>query len=323
MKKIHLFSYILLTLILNDPISGKLGSNIICRFSQSNRTTYWTGEFISDIIECTNADRQELKLKRIDFELIGRLGYKYVSGTRNSGMRTGTKTFLEERLNLNSSKVQSGFRLRSGTHQWPFRFYLNDSLPPSVERRKSFDSFIYYYIKIVFVRPEWHKGNIEKTIPLVVKHKSPPVVPTKVAAQETYQKDIRLHVNLQKSFVAVGKNISFDVEIFNPKEVLIKRVSVALVQELTLGPNQEKSRSLLAETLETFNQFKNTHLGKNFQFRIPDAIPPTFLFHFPAKYHEPSIAIGYHLHFEAYLGIFSTDIHLKLPLIITDHPSNS
>ena len=323
MKNIYLSSYFLFILILNEGISGKLESNIICRFAQSNRTVFWTGEFVSDTIECTNADRQELKLKRIDFELIGRLGYKYVSGTRNSNMRTDTKTFLNERLNLNSSKTQSGSRLRSGTHQWPLRFYLNASLPPSVEQRKTFDSFIYYIIKIIFVRSEWYKRNIEKIIPLVVKHKSSSVVSTKVEKHETNRNDVRLHVILQKSFVAVGKNISFDVEIDNPKEILIKRISVALVQELKLGPNQEKSRSLVDETLKTFNQFKNTHLRKNFQFRIPDAIPPTFLFHFPVKYYEPPISISYALQFDVHLPGIYTDIHLKLPLIITDNPSNN
>lgn len=313
-----------LALILIGSISGGLESNIICKFSKPNQTAYWTGEFVSGTIEFTNPDRQELKLKSIDLELIGNLGYKYMSGsTRGSvSKRTGTNTFLNERLDLNSTKLRGGFRLSSGNHKWPFRFFLNDSLPPSIKQRKPFDSFIYYYLKIVFVRSEWYKRNIKTTIPIVVNHRSPSVASTKVEAQETNRKDVRLHVILQKSFVAVGTNISFDVEIDNPKEVLIERISVALVQELALGPNQEKSRNIVDETLKTIKQFKDTHIQEKFQFHIPHMIPPTFVFHFPAKNRERPLSINYELLFEAHLAGFYTNIRLKLPLIVTDHPQN-
>jgi hypothetical protein len=171
------YQCLFLTLILIGSSSGGLESNILCRFSEQNQTVFWTGEFVSGNIECTNSDHQELKLKSIEIELIGLLVYKNVlTGSRNRpSVSTGRKTFFNQRLNLNSTNARGNFLLSYGNHKWPFPFFLNDSLPPSLKQKKSSDSFIHYFLQIVFVRPQWYRRNIKKKIPIVVKHASSPV----------------------------------------------------------------------------------------------------------------------------------------------------
>jgi len=156
------------TLILIASINGSLESNIMCRFSEQNQTVFWTGEFVSGNIECIKSDHQELKLKSIDVELIGLLVYKCgMRGTRNGAVRKfpSSKIFFNQRLNLRSANAQGNFLLPYGNDKWPFRFFLNDSLPPSLKPNKPTDSYIHYFLQIVFFRPEWYKKNIKKSIP--------------------------------------------------------------------------------------------------------------------------------------------------------------
>jgi len=155
---------------------------------------------------------------------------------------------------------------------------------------------------------------------IAVKHTSSPVDATKVEAQGKNRKDLYLHVILQKSTVAVGKNVSFDIQIQNPKEVLINRLTVTLAQHLMLGPAEKRRINLLNETLKILNQFQDSHLHENFQFHMPHTTPPTFSFHIPSNDRESPYIISYELYFEAHLNGFFTNILLELPLIITDHP---
>jgi len=327
MHSFHSVTYqcLFLTLILIGSSSGGLKSNIICRFSEQNQTVFWTGEFVSGNIEFTNPDNRELKLKSVNVELTGVLFYKtFLAGTGfKSSKSFSHKTFFNQRLNLNSSNERGDVIPPYGNHKWPFRLFLNDSLPPTLKQKKSSDSFISYALRIVFVRPEWYRRNIKKGIPINVKHASLPVDVLKVEAQQKNKQDVLFHVILQKSVVAVGKNVSFDVKIQNPKEVLINRVSVTLVQHLNLGSVQKSQRNLLNETLKAINQFKDPHLHKNFQLHVPDTTPPTFSFHNPSINNGPPIAILYELHFEAHLSGFYNNIRLQLPLIITDYPQNN
>jgi hypothetical protein len=237
--------------------------------------------------------------------------------------RTSTKpkTFFSQRLNQTSTNARGDVLLPNVNHKWPFRFFLNDSLPPSYKHKKNSD-YIYYFLRIVLVRPEWYKRNIKKIIPIVVKHASLPVDATREEAHEKNRKDVHLYVVLEKSVVATGKNVSFNLKIQNPNEVLIHRISVTLVQRIKLRLEQDKRINILNETLKTINQFKDSNLHENFQFHVPLSTPPTFQF-VTSWTHKRPIGITYELHFEAHLSGISTNIRLQLPLIITDHPKNN
>ena len=318
------YQCLFLILILISTTSGGLESNIICRFSKQNRTEFWTGEFIEGNIEFNNSVHQKLKLKSIDVELLGVLVYKNVMpGRYKAKVATGRKIFFDQRLNLNSTNTQGSSLLPYGHYNWPFRFFLNDFLPPTLKQKKSSDSFIHYYLQIIFVRGEWYKRNIKKIIPVVVRHRSTPVNSTAVEAQTKNWKGIHFRVTLEKSVVVVGQNISFDIEIQNPKQVLINRVLVILSQHVKLGPSQDRRLDLFNETLKTIDQFQNTHLRENFQLHVPHTLPPTFSFYFPSNDGERPLVISYELRFEAHLHGFYTNIQLQIPLIIIDQSSNN
>jgi hypothetical protein len=123
---------------------------------------------------------------------------------------------------------------------------------------------------------------------------------------------------LQKSVIAAGENVSFNVKIENPKGVLLDRILTTLAQHLKLGPAEKRRLNLVNETLKTINQFKDPYLHENFQLDVSHTTPPTFSFD-----SKPPIFISYELHFEAHLKGFYTNIWLQLPLIITDHPQNN
>ena len=322
-----IYQCLFLTLILVDSSSGGLESNIKCRFSQQNQSEFWTGEFVEGNIEFTNSDHQKLKLKRIDVELSGTVVYKSPSTSyRNSGSTSaGHKTFFNQRLNLSSVNTRDDFLLQNDNHKWPFRFFLNDSLPPTLKQKKSSDSFIYYFLQIVFVRSEWYRRNIKKKIPIVVRRVSSPIHMVKVKAQEKNRKDVHLHVILQKSVVAVGKNVSFDVEIHNPKEVLINRITVILAQYLKLGRRaQDRRIHLLNEILWKKSTSLKKHIfTKPFSSMCHTRFHQRFYFHMSSSHSEPPLDISYELRFEAHLNGISTNIQLQLPLIIIDHPQNN
>ena len=328
MKNKYLYSNLvypclLLILVFIGLSNGGLESNIKCRFSEPDRTVFWTGEFISGNIEFTNSDRKGLKLKSIDIALIGRLVYKHVFDNRGgSSTKSYSAEFFNQRSAFNSSNARNNILLPYGNNTWPFRFFLNDSLPPTLDPIKRLDSQLYYYIRILFVRPEWYKRNIKQTIPVVVRHVPSPVIIKKVEAQGKNRKDVHLHVILQRSDVAVGNSVSIDVKIQNPKEVPIHRILVILVQDLKLGPTQGRKINLLNETFTSINEFKSPYLHEKFQFHVPYTTPPTFSFH-PASNKQRPYITSYELHFEAQLSGISTNIRLQVPLTLTDHPQNN
>lgn len=311
---------LLLIVVLVGSSNGGLESNIKCRFSEQNRTVFWTGEFVSGNIEFTNSDHKGLKLKSIDIELVGRLVYKYpfTDGRGGAKIRSYSTEFFNQRSTLNSSDARNSIILPYSNNTWPFRFFLNDSLPPTLDPIQRLDSHLYYYIRILFVRPEWYKRNIKQTIPVVVRHVSSPVVVKKVEAQGKNRKDVHLHVILQRSDVAVGNSVSIDVKIQNPKEVPIHRILVILVQDLKLGPAVDRKINLLSKTFTSVNEFKSTYLHEKFQFHVPYTTPPTFSFH-PASNKQQPFNTSYELHFEAHLSGIFTNIRLQVPLTLCSY----
>lgn len=103
------------------------------------------------------------------------------------------------------SNINRNFLLAYGNHKWAFRFFLNESLPPTVKQTKPSDSFIHYLLKITFVRIEWFKKNIEQRIPIVVRHLSSSFHSKKIEAEEKTRTGIHLCVILQNSTIIAGK----------------------------------------------------------------------------------------------------------------------
>jgi hypothetical protein len=232
-------------------------------------------------------------------------------------------TFFKKVLILRSDGDKNNFLLPYGNNVWPFRFLLNDFLPFSLEQTHSDDPYVHYFLRIVFVRPEWYRFNIEKTFPIVVKHASPPVNARQVEEQKTNRKGVRLQVILHNSTASIGKNFSFAADIHNPKRNMIRRISVKLVQIRHLGPTGKTQSYLIDRDLEKIHRFQGTNFHENFQLYVPHTALPTFSFHHSSSYDTLSLVVYYEFHFEAHLRGFFTNIRLQLPLIVTNHPENS
>ncbi|CAF3420500.1 unnamed protein product, partial [Rotaria socialis] len=246
--------YFFLIAILIRSSSGGLESNIICRFDKRNESVFWTGEFVTGKIEYVHLNSKELKLKSIGAELIGEL--VYTTNTPSGGTTNSSLIFFEQRVTIDSVSDQSSFLLTYGNHKWPFGFFINHSLAPSLERTGAYDPFIRYFIRVVFVRPEWYRWNIKKIVPIVVKHASLPVTAMQSEAQKKNRHDVHLHIILQKRAILAGTNVSFDVYIRNPQRALIRRFSIILFQYLELGPAETKVSNLIAQNVNQLHQFR-------------------------------------------------------------------
>ena len=314
-----------LTLILIGTSSGGgVESNIRCQFPGNGHNVFWTGESVSGTIEFVNYAYKGLKLKNVNAQLIGEFVYKKQQNRKSDTPKVLERhTFFKKTLILHSGGKQKTFILSSGNHTWPFRFHLNDSLPPSFEQTNSDDPYVHYSLRIVFAIPEWYKSNIRKAFSVVVKRTPSSVNATQIKQQETNRNHVCLQILLNNSVVNIGKNFSFAVDIRNPKQHSIHRISVKLVQTKHLNINWKKEYDIINRDLEKIHQFQGTNFHEHFQLFVPSGTLPTFSLDLPSSYDKLSFVVHYTLHFEAHLPGFFTNIFLKFPLIITDHPENN
>lgn len=147
-----------------------------------------------------------------------------------------------------------------------------------------------------------------------------PVEEKTIQGHEENRDHVRLGIVLLKSAVAAGEHISFDVDIENPKEVVIDRVSVTLIQHLKVAYTPKQSIDLVKENLKNINRLKNKQFHNTFQLQIPRTTAPTFLLHDNSSRIQPPLILHYELKFEAHLSGVFTNTRLQLPLIITNHP---
>jgi hypothetical protein len=314
-----IYQYLFFTLILLSASSSGSEWNIKCRFPEKNQNVFWTGELISGFIDFVNIDHANLKLERINAELIGEFVYKVVKKTNKSESTSKSQLrFYSERILVHPIGGQSKFSVPYGSHSWPFQIRLSNSLPPSVQTTDSNDPFIHYFLLITFVRPEFLKSNVEKTCPIAVVKNSPlPVNVIKPKEEGKSRKDVHLRIILHKNVVVAGQNILFDVELKNPKKKRINRISVSLIQTLELGPTNTNQLYVVKQDLEKIQKFEWTHFNDTFQLQVPRTTLPTFSFSLPTNSTQQwRAAASYLLKFEAHRPGWFTNIALSLPVNI-------
>jgi hypothetical protein len=307
-----IYQYLLFTSIIISYIIGKYEGHVICRFAEQNKTEYWTGELISGTLKFVNFTYGELKVKSIDVELIGELVY-YAHRRR----RARTVTIYHDQRSLLSHTDPKEFLLVDDDHNWPFSFRLDDSLPPSVRQTAAKGPYIHYYLRVHFVRPEWYKFNIDHKWDIVVSRSSSPEKVKQLEAEKK-QKGVHLKIILQKNIVIDGDYLSLDVNMQNPKQKLIRRISVKLVQIWHLYPEKGDEISLVDEDIEEFRSFRGKHLKKNFLIHVPLKTPATYLFHPVSGSDLKKVVVSYELRIQAHIRGFFTNIRLQFPVIITN-----
>jgi hypothetical protein len=316
-KRVYLF----LTLILLSANSCKSEWDIKCRFGENGHNVFWTGEAISGFVDFVNNDHADLKLERINAELIGELRYrpeKKANSTESNS--SNAVVFVTERIVVHPIGGQGKFQVPYGSHSWPFRLRLNGSLPASVDKNDSNLPVIRYFIRVKFVRPEWYNSNVERLCHIIVKHSALPTNVSKLEKQDTSKrKGVRLRVTLQKNAVNAGSNFSIDIDLDNPRQNYIDHISVTLVQNLELGSGKQEQYNLVRKNLEKIQKVKDKHFAGNFQLTVPHTASASFSFQLPStSYTTQSLAIRYSLQFGLHLRGFFTNIYLQFPVIVTN-----
>jgi len=199
-------------------------------------------------------------------------------------------------------------------HIWPFSFRLDNSLPPSLGQTYSVTQ-VNYFIRFMFERPGWFKKNIQKDIPIIIQHLSLPVNTTQVEKQKKNWKHTHLQIILHKDAVAAGNTLSFELDLQNPKQAMIRRIWVSLIEVYSLGPGSGQD-VLVKKKLEGIDSFKGKHFHKTFQLPVPNRAIPTCSFYFGSVFNEKPFAVHHQLLIQARNRGLLTNLYLEVPLTV-------
>ncbi|CAF3957676.1 unnamed protein product [Adineta steineri] len=305
--------YFLLILILLNKNLVTSESNIECRFDEQDDNIFWIGETITGFVDFVNKDNTDLKLARIDGELIGEVVALVRVETESDEVEKEEEVkeiIFNQKILVHPHHTNGSFPVRRGKQRWPFRFQLTEDLPPSFEKKKIDIVKIHYYIRFSFIRPEWHRFNIHKTCPIVVKQPGRLLSLTTLKTEKTSRNGVRLRVTFEKNIVIAGNNVSFNVDLINPKGALIRHVSIVLTQYVECD-SREKTFNIIKQDLDYIKSLKHKSINRNFQIPIPSTTPVTFEY-------GNSITNHYKLHFEVHLRGILTNIKLEVPIIVMD-----
>ncbi len=215
---------------------------------------------------------------------------------------------FHQKILVHPYNKNGSFPVRRGTQSWPFRFQLTEDLPPSFDESKVNIVKIHYYIRFSFIRPEWYRFNIHKRFPVVVKQPGKLLKGIPMKTEKTSRNGVRLRVTFNKNIVVVGTNLSFNVDLINPKEALIRRVSMTFIQYVECDSEKEQFH-IIKQDLDYIKSSKQKHINKNYQIPLPSTISVTFSI-------DNSIMNYYKLHFEVHLRGFFTNIQVEVPIAI-------
>ncbi|CAF1457161.1 unnamed protein product [Adineta steineri] len=289
--------YFLLILILLNKNLVTSESNIECRFDEQDDNIFWIGETITGFVDFVNKDNTDLKLARIDGELIGEVVALVRVETESDEVEKEEEVkeiIFNQKILVHPHHTNGSFPVRRGKQSWPFRFQLTEDLPPSFEQKKI----------------DIHRFNIHKICLIVVKQPGRLLSLTTLKTEKTSRNGVRLRVTFEKNVVIAGNNVSFNVDLINPKGALIRHVSIVLTQYVDCN-FREKTFNIIKQDLDYIKSLKHKSINRNFQIPIPSTTPVTFKF-------DNSITNHYKLHFEVHLrGIF-TIIKLEFPIIVMD-----
>ena len=312
--------YVVLMWIFLSASSHGSNWNIKCRYADDRLNVFWTSEAIEGAVDFVNTDHANLILERINAELIGEYVQKVTQRVNYTDVEDESRIrFLAERIIVHPIGTMGKFPVPYGSHSWPFRFRLNDSLPPTFNMHTHTSPFIHYFIRITFVRSQWYKSNPEQICPIVVKPLSH-MKPTRIGNETTSRKKgVRMRVILHNNVVVAGSNISFDLHLHNPKQVLVRRVSMIFSRSLQMPTNASvKVDNLIGKDLEKTKRFSGRELNENFQINVSSTALPTFSFRLLSNSTKYPLAVSYKLRFETHLRGFFTNVVLEFPVTVTE-----
>ncbi|CAF1164575.1 unnamed protein product [Adineta steineri] len=285
-----------------------------CKFARRQHTTFWTGGTVAGTVEYTDSEHTEWNITHISAELHGRIEFKtnFLDKKRRRGY-----TFSDKRFIFRSAIDSKDFLSTTGNYSWRFTFRLSKFLPPTIKQTHSKGAELTYYIALIFERPGWYRANIRKQCYIDIQHLSSLTNAKKVEEQKTNRKGVHLHVILYKNIVAVGKNISIEVNLRNPKKKLIRRITATLFQIVSGGCIRKERAVLSQQNLEGIRSFRGETFHQQLELPVPLKAASTWDADSSNGFLKcKPLVVSHKLQVEADIRGFYTNIRLEFPLTI-------
>lgn len=139
--------------------------------------------------------------------------------------------------------------------------------------------------------------------------------------QNQNRKKLRLQGYLLRGGVIPGDNISIQVDLQNPKNIIIKRIEATLVQHRQVGPTCH------AETISRFDlpelrEFSGATLERTFELMVPAImLSPSFTYLTPGRLSPIATSVRYELTLEVKARGLFTDFKITIPVLVGTEPS--
>jgi len=310
---------------MGNGTSGNLSINL-----HRNNSIYYTDELITGNI-CLNIDEGHLKGNEISVGLTGEIGFTKNERTLNVQGHSSAATieyhhlpfYSKKRLLIEANPNEKEFVLSSGSYSWPFELALLTNLPPTLN-----DPHVYPHVRYslqVILKTRWYRFDRKETMYVSIYPRVNLLanvnclLPTRFANEN--RKDICLKGCINKSGYVANEIISIQLNIENPKKVLIKQIDLLLFQLYQISDNS--SENLLFRTsLPNIVNRRDEQIDETSCVLLPSKVlPPTF--HFQRENQKQIfVQISYFLRFEVKVEGLFTNFDIDVPIRIANQNDN-
>lgn len=284
---------------------------------------YFAGENVSGSVQI-NIKEAGVKVDEIYLLLKGETGYTTTRTVHESNGSSHTVTdyhtvsFFKAKTVFDNPKIQNHEpTYNPGDYSWRFDILLPDHLPPSINEPKHYPHSR-YYIKLVIDKP-WYKKNINELLYLTVFPRVNlsriPQCLTSTMFGNHNRKDVSLKGYIDRIGYLPGETISGTFEIENPRQIMLKKVSLVLVQYGRVECNDRKE-TICEMILPSLDHRNDQQITDKFLLMIP-AIPlaPSYEFH-TGYDHQANVSLNYFLEFRIKVEGMFTNFDVSIPITI-------
>ncbi|CAF1353388.1 unnamed protein product [Adineta steineri] len=297
--------------------------NISRAFIHLNRTKkcYLTGDIISGTVSLNFIQAKREVGKIYIVELIGEIGYTTTETYSYGKGRTTINNyhhpkFYKKTVNLTTPNVERD------TYNWPFQFQLPNHLPPTINKRQNYPH-VKYYLQVSMYKEGSKSENkvmkyLTKIYPRVnLLENLECLKPIHIKYNE---KNIILHVTLNKSGYVPGEVIYMTLQIENPRKALVQRIDLAMIKKYIIQQCKCKD-TILKITLPKILNLKDEQIQEVFDIRISSLLlPPSYVSHEGIR-QNASIDISYKLELAIKIQGFFNDFYVDIPITLGTEPN--
>ena len=290
--------------------------------------TFFAGETVTGTVQFFVAN-DELEVDQIDLSLIGEVGHYTEKTSTVNGKRTTNTTFHDLPF-LSTKQVlalpelgQKELKLKKGEYSWPFQMDLPDHIPPTVGNPNIYPH-IRYFIQVL-IDKAWYKSNTEENRYITVNPRvnilqSPNCLPS-VFGNPNWR-DIVLKGTLNKLGFEAGEVIHVTMEINNPRQALIKQITVTMIRNLLMGP-VSKTTTLSSRVIPEMMRRNEPKRVQSFDVMLP---PPPMIPSYQYEgglQHVVHVNVSYLLRFHVNVQGIMDDFEMIAPFVIGTESSSS